>query len=78
MLIIETTYGEPILYVIVTHKCNFQIMEFAQSMGKDDKAIVFCGKKARADDLSSEMSLKGFEVQCIHGDRDQVTNLPIP
>lgn len=49
-------------------------MEFAKSMGKDDKAIVFCGKKARADDLSSEMSLKGFEVQCIHGDRDQVNN----
>lgn len=48
-------------------------MEFAKNMSKDDKAIVFCGKKARADDLSSEMSLKGFEVQCIHGDRDQVS-----
>lgn len=36
-----------------------------------EKAIVFCGKKSRADDLSSEISLQGIPVQCIHGDRDQ-------
>lgn len=41
-------------------------------MSKTDKAIIFCGKKARADDLSSEISLKGIAVQCIHGDREQV------
>lgn len=43
-------------------------------MSPSEKAIIFCGKKARADDLSSEMSLKGIPVQCIHGDRDQVRN----
>lgn len=46
-------------------------MEFIQSMSDDDKAIIFCGKKARADDLSSEISMKGISVQCIHGSRDQ-------
>ena len=40
-------------------------------MSPSDKAIIFCGKKARADDLSSEISLKNIPVQCIHGDRDQ-------
>lgn len=49
-----------------------QIMRFVKNMRNTDKAIIFCGKKARADDLSSEVSLKGVAVQCIHGDRDQV------
>lgn len=47
-------------------------MNFLRNMAPTDKAIVFCGKKARADEVSSEASLKGFFVQCIHGDRDQV------
>lgn len=46
-------------------------MGFVKNMDKTEKAIIFCGKKARADDLSSEMSLQGIPVQCIHGDRDQ-------
>lgn len=48
-----------------------QIIEFIKAMGNDDKVIIFCGKKARADDLSSEISMKGIGVQCIHGSRDQ-------
>lgn len=44
-------------------------------MSDTDKAIIFCGKKARADDLSSEISLSGIAVQCIHGDRDQVCEI---
>lgn len=47
-------------------------MKFIENISPTDKAIIFCGKKARADDLSSEVSLKGIAVQCIHGDRDQV------
>lgn len=47
-------------------------MDFIKHMNDTDKAIIFCGKKARADDLSSEISLTGIAVQCIHGDRDQV------
>lgn len=33
--------------------------------------IVFCGKKARADELSSELVLAGLRCQTLHGDRDQ-------
>lgn len=48
-------------------------MDFVRNMKPDEKAIIFCSKKARADDLSSEISLQGIPVQCIHGDREQVT-----
>ncbi|KAF2900354.1 hypothetical protein ILUMI_05836 [Ignelater luminosus] len=47
-------------------------MEFATNMKADEKAIVFCGKKARADNLSSELIVMGVDCQSIHGDREQV------
>lgn len=47
-------------------------MEFATNMKADEKAIVFCGKKARADNLSSELIVVGVDCQSIHGDREQV------
>lgn len=50
---------------------HFKIMDFVKNMTKTEKAIIFCGKKSRADDLSSEISLQSIPVQCIHGDRDQ-------
>jgi ATP-dependent RNA helicase DDX43 len=40
-------------------------------MDPDDKVIVFVGKKMRADDISSELSLAGIKCQSIHGDREQ-------
>lgn len=47
------------------------VMNFVKNMGKNDKAIIFCGRKTRADDLSSEFVLSGINCQSIHGDRDQ-------
>ncbi|XP_043065891.1 probable ATP-dependent RNA helicase DDX43 [Drosophila bipectinata] len=47
------------------------IKSFVKNMSKTDKIIVFCGRKARADDLSSDLTLDGFYTQCIHGNRDQ-------
>ncbi|CAD6994563.1 unnamed protein product [Ceratitis capitata] len=49
----------------------FAIQQFVCNMKKDDKAIVFCGKKTRADDLSSDLTLEGHMCTCIHGSRDQ-------
>lgn len=47
-------------------------MDFVKNqMDPEEKAIIFCGKKARADDLSSELSLAGICCQCMHGSRDQ-------
>uniref|UniRef100_A0A336M3K0 RNA helicase n=1 Tax=Culicoides sonorensis TaxID=179676 RepID=A0A336M3K0_CULSO len=48
-----------------------RIIEFIRDMDPNDKAIIFCGKKQRADDLSSDLSLMNIPVQSIHGDREQ-------
>jgi ATP-dependent RNA helicase DDX43 len=50
---------------------SLQFMDFANNLHPSEKVIVFCGKKARADDLSSELSLAGLQCQTIHGNRDQ-------
>ncbi|XP_041564981.1 probable ATP-dependent RNA helicase DDX43 [Drosophila elegans] len=47
------------------------IKSFVKNMTKTDKIIIFCGRKARADDLSSDLTLDGFMTQCIHGNREQ-------
>ncbi|KAH8280836.1 hypothetical protein KR054_000673 [Drosophila jambulina] len=47
------------------------IKSFVRQMSETDKIIIFCGRKARADDLSSDLTLDGFVTQCIHGNRDQ-------
>lgn len=48
-----------------------RVVSFVHNMGKKDKVIIFCGRKTRADDLSSEFVLSGINCQSIHGDRDQ-------
>lgn len=42
-----------------------------KTMGDTDKAIVFVGRKAVADDISSELALNNIDCRCMHGDRDQ-------
>ncbi|KAL3288434.1 hypothetical protein HHI36_002880 [Cryptolaemus montrouzieri] len=46
-------------------------LEFVRNMAPEDKAIVFCGKKSRADDVASELALLGIHCQTMHGDREQ-------
>lgn len=49
-----------------------EVLNFVKNqMDPEEKAIIFCGKKARADDLSSEFSMEGISCTCIHGNRDQ-------
>ncbi|XP_050068922.1 probable ATP-dependent RNA helicase DDX43 [Anopheles maculipalpis] len=48
-----------------------RINEFVRDMQPTDKVIIFCGKKTRADDLSSEFILSGIPCQSIHGNREQ-------
>ncbi|XP_070490328.1 probable ATP-dependent RNA helicase DDX43 [Chironomus tepperi] len=51
---------------------NERILQFAQhELGKNEKAIIFCGKKDRADTLSCDFVLKGIQCQSIHGNREQ-------
>ena len=40
-------------------------------MGPDDKGRAPVGKKVRADDISSELSLSGIRCQSIHENRQQ-------
>ena len=45
-------------------------IEFVNSLGPEDKVLIFVGKKIMADDLASDFMLRGVTgVQCIHGDR---------
>lgn len=45
--------------------------EFFREMGPADKVIVFFGKKAMVDHISSDLAIMGIDCQSIHGDRDQ-------
>lgn len=54
--------------------CNTKLdalLEFIKNMEPNDKIIVFCGKKAVADHVSTELALKSIWCTSIHGDRDQ-------
>ncbi|ERL92627.1 hypothetical protein D910_09940 [Dendroctonus ponderosae] len=46
-------------------------MDFIYNMGPDDKVIVFCGTKAKADYLSVECVCKNIICASLHGNRDQ-------
>lgn len=48
-----------------------RIFRFAKEMKPTDKAIIFCGKKDRADSLSCDFVLGGINCQSIHGNREQ-------
>ncbi|XP_035232975.1 probable ATP-dependent RNA helicase DDX43 [Stegodyphus dumicola] len=45
--------------------------EFIANMSPNDKAIVFVERKSVADDVASDLVLRGVECQSIHGDREQ-------
>lgn len=45
--------------------------QFFNEMGPNDKVIIFFGKKAMVDHISSDMAIMGIDCQSIHGDRDQ-------
>ncbi|XP_053358502.1 probable ATP-dependent RNA helicase DDX43 isoform X2 [Clarias gariepinus] len=47
------------------------IFDFIQNMEPEDKVLIFVGKKIVADDLSSDLCLRGIAVQSLHGDREQ-------
>lgn len=61
-----------VIELVDSDKDKFSTLKsFVRNMSKTDKIIVFCGRKARADDVSSDLSLDGYSTQCIHGNREQ-------
>ncbi|XP_049881781.1 probable ATP-dependent RNA helicase DDX43 [Pectinophora gossypiella] len=47
------------------------LLEFIQNMEPTDKIIIFCGKKATATHITTDLACKGIECQSLHGDREQ-------
>ncbi|XP_071965095.1 probable ATP-dependent RNA helicase DDX43 [Antedon mediterranea] len=48
-----------------------RLLDFFEAMTEVEKVLVFVGRKVTADHLSSDLSLQGIQVQCIHGGREQ-------
>nr|XP_053646915.1 probable ATP-dependent RNA helicase DDX43 [Cherax quadricarinatus] len=64
------TVTQHVVFCTEDEKRN-ELLRFIRSMSKDEKAIVFVGKKVTVDYLSVEMLENGLCVQSMHGDRDQ-------
>ncbi|XP_025405946.1 probable ATP-dependent RNA helicase DDX43 [Sipha flava] len=47
------------------------IEDFLKNCSEDDKVIIFVNRKVTVDQLSSDLSMKGFTVESIHGGREQ-------
>lgn len=64
------TVTQKLMFVDEDDKENV-LLEFLMNMDKNDKVIIFCGKKATATHITTELCMKGIECQSLHGDRDQ-------
>ncbi|KAM8965563.1 MICOS complex subunit MIC27 isoform X3 [Sarcophilus harrisii] len=47
------------------------VHSFIDSMKPEDKVIIFVDRKLIADDISSDLSIRGIPVQSLHGSREQ-------
>lgn len=50
---------------------HIRVMNFVINIDPKDKVIVYCGRKTRADNLSSELALPGINCTSLHDDREQ-------
>ncbi|KAJ8709237.1 hypothetical protein PYW07_009063 [Mythimna separata] len=64
------TVTQKIMFVEESEK-EAALFDFINTMDPTDKVIIFCGKKATATHITTELCLKGIECQSLHGDRDQ-------
>lgn len=64
------TVTQQILFVEEDDK-EVALLEFIHNMDPSDKVIIFCGKKATATHITTELAIKGIEAQSLHGDREQ-------
>ncbi|XP_063046994.1 probable ATP-dependent RNA helicase DDX43 isoform X2 [Engraulis encrasicolus] len=64
------TVTQQVLFVQEEEKKSY-LFDFIHNMEPKDKALVFVGRKAHVDDISSDLTLRGVSVQSLHGDREQ-------
>ncbi|KAK7902125.1 hypothetical protein WMY93_018894 [Mugilogobius chulae] len=71
MMVYAVNTVEQNIVILTEDEKKAFLFDFIRNMKPDDKVIIFVGKKIIADDLSSDMCLKGLAVQSLHGDREQ-------
>ncbi|EZA51431.1 putative ATP-dependent RNA helicase DDX43 [Ooceraea biroi] len=59
------------IYLIDEDEKTDMMHQFFREMGPQDKVIIFFGKKAKVDDVSSDLAIANIDCQSIHGDREQ-------
>lgn len=60
------------LIEIISEEDKFnRILQIVKKMSPEEKAIIFCAKKDRADSLSTDFVLQNIKCQAIHGNREQ-------
>ncbi|XP_074057120.1 putative ATP-dependent RNA helicase DDX53 [Macrotis lagotis] len=59
--------------IIITTEQEKRVLihSFIDSMKPEDKVIIFVGRKLVADDISSDLSVRGIPVHSLHGNREQ-------
>ncbi|KAG9337986.1 hypothetical protein JZ751_027323 [Albula glossodonta] len=62
---------EQTVLIVQEEEKKAYIYDFIHNMEPQDKVLIFVGKKIVADDLSSDLCLRGIAVQSLHGDREQ-------
>ncbi|KAJ8250322.1 hypothetical protein COCON_G00222440 [Conger conger] len=62
---------EQTVLIIQEEEKKAYVYDFIHNMEPQDKVLIFVGKKIVADDLSSDLCLRGMAVQSLHGDREQ-------
>lgn len=60
-----------IVDIVQESEKNGKLMDFCLKMNKDDKAIVFVGKKIKVDEIEWKMRSSDMLCSSIHGDREQ-------
>lgn len=60
-----------VIHLIEEKDKEATFMDFARNLGPDEKLIVFCGTKAKADYLTVECNMASIGCASLHGNRDQ-------
>ncbi|CAI8021536.1 Probable ATP-dependent RNA helicase DDX43, partial [Geodia barretti] len=58
-------------YQVSVGSLDLRTLEFIENMQEGEKVLIFTGRKVTADDVASDFTLRGLNVQSIHGDREQ-------
>ncbi|XP_035257015.1 probable ATP-dependent RNA helicase DDX43 [Anguilla anguilla] len=62
---------EQTVLIVQEEEKKAYVYDFIHNMEPQDKVLIFVGKKIVADDLASDLCLRGIAVQSLHGDREQ-------